>query len=223
MNYTSQIRERFKDWKTRDVFITLKTITFFLIRGTYERIFIKRSRGLLMVGKGATLRYSNHLNTGKDLIIEEYAEVNCLSKRGVVFGDRVTIGRFAIIRPSNSYGGLIGEGLKIGNNSNIGAYNYVGCSGYIEIGDNVMLGPRVGLFAENHNFKNPDVPIKDQGVDRKFIKIENDCWIGTNSVVLAGVTIGTGSIVAAGSIVTKDIPPFSIVAGVPAQIVKKRK
>ena len=62
----------------------------------------------------------------------------------------------------------------------------------------------------------------DQGVTRSFVKIENDCWIAANSIILAGVTVGRGSIVAAGSVVTKDVPPFSIVGGNPAKIIKSR-
>lgn len=222
-NYLKQIKSRFAGWKTIDVFTTLITITAYLIRGGYQRLYFNGASGLVMIGKGVTLRYSNHLLAGKDLIIEEYAEVNCLSTRNITLGDRVTIGRNAIIRPSNSYGGPIGEGLRIGNNSNIGAYNYVGCSGYIDIGNDVMLGPRVGLYAENHNFADTNIPIKDQGVTKKFIKIEDDCWIGANAIIVAGVTIGRGSVVAAGSVVTKDVPPYSVVAGSPSRIIKKRK
>ncbi|KKN56572.1 hypothetical protein LCGC14_0570840 [marine sediment metagenome] len=222
-NYFKQIKLRFVGWDTTDVFITLITIAAYVIRGTYQRFYFNNARGLVMVGKGVTLRYSNHLLAGKDLIIEEYAEVNCLSTRNVTLGDRVTIGRNAIIRPSNSYGGPIGEGMKIGNNSNIGAYNYVGCSGFIDIGNDVMIGPRVGLYAENHNFSDTNIPIKDQGVTKKFIKIEDDCWIGANVIIVAGVTIGRGSVVAAGSVVTKDVPPYSVAAGSPSSILKKRK
>ncbi|MGB5942001.1 MAG: acyltransferase [Leeuwenhoekiella sp.] len=198
------------------------TIGTYILRGTINRVFFEDAKGVVMIGKGVTLRYRKHLKAGKDLIIEEYAEINCLSNKKIVLGDRVTIGRFAIVRPSNSYGGPVGEGLKIGNNSNLGAYNYVGCSGYIEIGNDVMLGPRVGLYAENHNFEDPTRPIKEQGVTRKFIVIEDNCWIGANSVIVAGVIVGRGSVVAAGSIVTKDVPPFSIVAGSPAKIIKNR-
>jgi acetyltransferase-like isoleucine patch superfamily enzyme len=134
----------------------------------------------------------------------------------------VTIGKHAIIRPTNIYGSAIGEGLKIGNNSSIGPYSYIGCSGYIEIGDNVMMSPRVSIYAENHLFDRPDLTIKEQGVKREFVKIEDDCWIAANTVILAGVTIGRGSIIAAGSVVTKDIPPYSIVGGVPAKVIKSR-
>jgi acetyltransferase-like isoleucine patch superfamily enzyme len=141
----------------------------------------------------------------------------------LVFGDKVTIGSYAIIRPTNLYGGEAGVGLKIGNNSSIGPYSYIGCSGYIEIGDNVMMSPRVSIYSENHNFSESTLPMIEQGVTRSFVKIEDDCWIAANSVILAGVTVGKGSVVAAGSIVTKDVPPYSIVAGNPAKIIKSRK
>ena len=169
-----------------------------------------------------SIRYASYLNAGKDLIIEDYVELNCLSSSGINLGNRVTIGKHAIIRPSNIYGGAIGDGLKIGNNSNIGPFAYIGCSGFIEIGDNVMISPRVSIFAENHDFDNPNIIMKEQGVTKKFVKIEDDCWIAANSIILAGVTIGKGSVIAAGSVVTKDVPAYSVVAGVPAEIIKSR-
>ncbi len=175
------------------------------------------------MGKGASIRYAKYLEAGKDLIVEDYAEVNCLAEKKMIFGDRVTIGKFAIIRPSNIYGGEIGVGLKIGNNSNIGPYAYIGCSGSIEIGNNVMISPRVSIYAENHVFDRSDMLMKEQGVVRQFVKIEDDCWIAANSIILAGVTIGKGSVIAAGSVVTKSIPPYSVVAGVPAKVISSRK
>lgn len=194
----------------------------YFLRGCLQRIFFAKSSGLVLIGRGVSIRYAHCLESGKDLIVEDYAEVNCLSRQKIILGNRVSIGKFAIIRPSNSYGGEIGEGLKVGNNSNIGPYCYIGCSGYIEIGDNVMISPRVSIYAENHNYDNPNIPMKEQGVIKQFVKIEDDCWIAANSIILSGVTIGQGSIIAAGSVVTKNIPPFSIAAGVPAKIIKKR-
>lgn len=220
--YIEQLQNRFSGWSGRDIISTLFTILIYTLRGSYARLFMGKTKGLVMVGKGATIRYANHLYAGNDLIIEDYAEVNCMSSKNITIGNRVTIGRFAIIRPSNAYGGEVGEGLKIGNNSSIGTYNYIGCSGFIDIGNNVMMGPRVGLFAENHNFERTDIPMQEQGVERKFITIADDCWIGANSVILSGVTIGKGSIIAAGSVVTKNVDPYSIMAGVPAKLIKKR-
>jgi acetyltransferase-like isoleucine patch superfamily enzyme len=210
------------EWQNSDIFNTLFRLSFFYLRGMFQRLFFKRSSGWVLVGKGASIRYARHLTVGKDFIIEDFAEVNCMASKGVVLGDRVTIGKFAVIRPTNAYGGEMGIGLKVGNNSSIGPFAYIGCSGYIEIGDNVIMGPRVGIYSENHLFDNLEVPIKEQGVKRGFVKIEDDCWIASNVNILSGVTIGKGSIIASGSIVIKDVPPNSIVAGVPAKVIRKR-
>ncbi len=210
------------EWNSYDILTTLYRLSFFYLRGMIQRLYFKRSSGWVLVGKGASIRYARHLSVGRDFIVEDYAEVNCMTYRGIIAGDRVTIGKHAIIRPTNIYGSAIGEGLKIGNNSSIGPYSYIGCSGFIEIGDNVMMSPRVSIYAENHLFDNPDLSIKDQGVKREFVKIEDDCWIAANTVILAGVTIGRGSVIAAGSVVTKDVPPYSIVGGVPAKVIKSR-
>lgn len=194
----------------------------FFIRGCWQRLFFGKSAGLVLVGRHASIRYAHYLIAGKDLIIEDNAELNCLSVRNIVLGNRVTIGKHAIIRPSNLYGGAIGEGLKVGDHSNIGPYSYIGCSGYIQIGNHVMISPRVSIYAENHVFDDPRIPMKEQGVRKEEVIIEDDCWIAANSIILAGVTIGKGSVIAAGSVVTTDIPPYSVAAGVPARVIKQR-
>ena len=164
------IVERFpSEWKTADIITTLFRLSFFFVRGAYERLFFKKSSGWVMVGKGASVRYARHLSVGKDFIVEDYAEVNCMTYKGIIIGDRVTIGKHAIIRPTNIYGSAIGEGLKIGNNSSIGPYSYIGCSGYIEIGDNVMMSPRVSIYAENHVFDHPDLTIKCKDVAARLV------------------------------------------------------
>jgi acetyltransferase-like isoleucine patch superfamily enzyme len=205
-----------------DKTITLGRLLIFLLRGCWHRLFFASSSGLVLVGKGVSIKYAHHLRAGKDLIVEDFVELNCLARQQIVLGERVSIGKFAIIRPTNGYGGETGEGLRVGDHSNIGPYCYIGCSGFIEIGRNVMISPRVSIYAENHVFDQTDIPMKEQGVKRQFVKIEDDCWIAANSIILAGVTIGRGSVIAAGSVVTKDIPPYSIAAGVPAQIIKQR-
>ena len=218
------IKQRFPDeWKGADIITTLIRLFFFLLRGSYQRMFFAASKGLVLVGKGASIRYAKYLTAGKDFIVEDYAEINCMAHQGITVGDRVTIGKYAVIRPVNLYGTAIGEGLKIGNNSSIGPFAYIGCSGLIEIGNNVIMSPRVSIYAENHLYAGLDEPIMQQGVKRQFVKIEDDCWIAANSVILSGVTIGTGSVVAAGSVVTKDVPPYSVVGGIPAKIIKSRR
>lgn len=219
----AHIQKRFSgNWTSRDKANTLFRLSVYWLRGIWYRCFFGSAKGLVLVGHKVSVRYSRHLHTGKDFIIEDGAELNCLSTKGMHFGDKVTIGKYAIIRPSNIYGGDIGEGLTIGNHSNIGPYAYIGCSGYIHIGNNVMISPRVSIYAENHVFTDTTTPMKDQGVTRAAVVIEDDCWIAANSIILAGVTIGKGSVVAAGSVVTNDVLPYSVVAGVPAKVIKSR-
>ncbi|MDT9331588.1 acyltransferase [Clostridium perfringens] len=145
-----------------------------------------------------------------------------MSTKGIYLDYNVTIGNSVMIRPSSYYGVEVGEGLKVGKNSSIGPMGYVGCSGFIEIGSNFMIGPRVSLFAENHVFKNIEISIKEQCVNRKGIKIEDDCWIGSGVIILDGVTIGKGSVIGAGTIVNKDIPAYSKVIDLRNKAIKDR-
>jgi acetyltransferase-like isoleucine patch superfamily enzyme len=209
-------------WSMQDKGLTFYYLAFFFLRGLMYRLCIGSVKGNLFIGKNVAIRYPKNLHLGTQVIIEDGAEINCLASNGMQLGDRVSIGKYAIIRPSNIYGGPIGEGLVMGNNSNIGPYNYIGCSGKITIGNNVMLAPRVSIYAENHVFDNPNITIKAQGVAKSAVVIEDDCWIAANVVILAGVTIGKGSVIAAGSVVNDDIPAFSVVAGVPARVIKSR-
>jgi galactoside O-acetyltransferase len=85
------------------------------------------------------------------------------------------------------------------------------------------MGPEVYIYTQNHEFTRIDIPMDQQGwSDEKPVVIEDDVWIGSRVTILGGVTIGRGSIIGASSVVTKSCPPYSIVAGNPAQVVKKR-
>lgn len=112
--------------------------------------------------------------------------------------------------------------LSIGNNSGVGINANI--QGDITIGDNVMMGPEVAIYTVNHCADRIDIPMNVQGITpEKPVVIGNDVWIGTRVIILGGVKVGTGSIIAAGSVVTKSIPAYTIVAGVPAKVVKVRK
>jgi len=211
------------EWDSLSTLGVMVRMGIWMFRGMLVRWRFGAAKGLFLIGKDVTIRQASYIKAGKNFIAQDHCEINGLSQKGLVFGDKVTIGSYAIIRPTNLYGGEAGVGLKVGNNSSIGPYAYIGCSGYIEIGDNVMMSPRVSIYSENHNFSETTIPMIEQGVTRSFVKIEDDCWLAANSVILAGVTVGKGSVVAAGSIVTKDVPPYSIVAGNPARIIKSRK
>lgn len=93
---------------------------------------------------------------------------------------------------------------------------------WIRIGDYVHCGPGVMMFASNHSFDDPDVPSILQDYYDGDITIQNDVWVGAGSIILPGVTIGTGAVVAAGSVVNRDVPPYAVVGGVPAKLLKMR-
>jgi len=114
------------------------------------------------------------------------------------------------------------EGITIGDWVYIGPGARMSGSGGLTIGNNVAIGPDVTILTSNHRTDDPDWLPFGPEVDRKAVVIEDHVWIGTRVVVLPGVTIGTGAVVAAGSVVTKDVPPCAIVAGNPAGIVRLR-
>jgi len=95
-------------------------------------------------------------------------------------------------------------------------------NGSIKIGNDVLIGPYTIIHSGNHNYKNPNTTIYKQGFEFKKIIIEDDVWIAARCTILSGVTIGKGSVIAAGSVVTKDVLPYTIMAGVPAKEIGKR-
>jgi acetyltransferase-like isoleucine patch superfamily enzyme len=192
-----------------------------LSRGTWKKLFFKQSNGLVFIGSHVVINHMYLFTAGKNLIIEDNVYINALSAEGITLKNNVSIARNCTLICT----GVIaqkGKGIIIGNNSGINAGTYLGGQGGIEIGDNVIIGPSVKIFSENHNFSDFNVNIKDQGVTRNRVFINNNCWIGAGVTILAGVTIGEGCVIAAGSIVTKTVAPHSIVAGVPGRVLKKR-
>lgn len=117
-----------------------------------------------------------------------------------------------------TYGGKI----SIGNKTSINPYSIVYGQGGVIIGNNVMIAAHTIIVSSNHVFANLNEPMCNQGLTTKGIVIKDDVWIGAAVKILDGVTVGTGSIIAAGSVVTADVPEYTIVAGVPAKIIKAR-
>lgn len=121
----------------------------------------------------------------------------------------------------------IGVGARIHKNTIIGDFSGIGrncelMNGVI-IGNHVMMGPDCYICTENHEFSDTSVPMRMQGMrERESVTIEDDCWIGARVIILPGVVIGKGSVIGAGAVVAKSIPPFSVVVGNPARIVKTR-
>lgn len=123
---------------------------------------------------------------------------------------------------------LKGVNFGSGTNVEIGDYSSLNRDCWISndtvIGADVMMGPEVIMLSGSHNFERTDIPMREQGAPpRRPIVIGDDVWIGTRSVILPGVKVGSHSIIGAGSIVTKDVPEWAIVAGNPAKLIRYRK
>lgn len=111
--------------------------------------------------------------------------------------------------------------LEIGNRSGVGSNTDL--SGHIVIGEDVMMGPNVIMRTYSHAHDRIDIPMNQQGFEpEKIMYIGNDVWIGANVTILPGANVGNHCIIAAGAVVTKDVPDYAIVGGVPAKIIRFR-
>jgi len=149
---------------------------------------------------------------GKHSVIHRSARMDTPPYRLFSLGNYSVIESFACI--NNAVGDVI-----IGDHTRIGLHNTI--IGPVDIGNHVNLAQGITVTALNHNFSDTNKRIDEQGVSTNPVTIEDDVWVGANAVILPGVTIGEHSVVAAGAIVTKDVPPHSLVAGVPAKVIKK--
>lgn len=130
------------------------------------------------------------------------------------------VGKNLIIEKGANFGD--GSGIEIGDNVGIGYKAHI--RGPLELKGNIMMGPEVIILTRNHRFDRVDIPMNQQkGSLVKKVVINEDVWIGARVTILPGVTVGKGAILAAGAVVTKDVPDFAIVGGNPAKLIKMRK
>jgi acetyltransferase-like isoleucine patch superfamily enzyme len=149
---------------------------------------------------------------GKGAVIRRRTVMNVSPINAFRLGKNSTIEEYCVV--DNSVGEII-----IGNDTRIGLRNTL--IGSIYIGNHVILAQNVVLSALNHQYSDVSVPIHLQGFTMRPIRIEDEVWIGANSVITAGVTIGKHAVVAGGSVITKDVPPYTVVAGNPARPLKQ--
>lgn len=153
-----------------------------------------------------------YLKRGKHSVIYRSVRKDLVPFHKFELGVRSVVEDFSCL--NNAVGNLI-----IRDDTRIGLGNTV--IGPVTIGSRVNLAQGVVVSALNHNYENTEIPIALQGITTQPVVIDDDVWIGANSVVTAGVSIGRHSVIAAGSVVTKSIPPYCVAAGVPAKIIKR--
>lgn len=149
---------------------------------------------------------------GKGTVIRRRTRIDVFPWNKFTLGKHTTIEDFATI--NNGVGQVL-----IGDDCLIGLGNTV--IGPVTIGNSVITGQNVVLSGLNHRYEDVTVPIRAQPVMASEIRIEDEVWIGANASVVAGVTIGKHSVIAAGAVVTKNVPPYCVVAGNPAKIIKQ--
>ena len=136
-------------------------------------------------------------------------------------GGSISIGPRTVIDCGVVIRGL-GGNIRIGADCALNAYTVLCGGGDIRIGDSVMIASHVSCYAGNHVYSSVSEPMCNQGLETVGVTIASDVWIGTGVRLLDGVQIGAGSVVAAGAVVTRSIPPLSISAGVPARVIDTR-
>jgi acetyltransferase-like isoleucine patch superfamily enzyme len=204
----------------RVLVVTLIRRGSWLLRGLVKTLFLQGRPRLIFIAPGVSLRNAGTVRFGSGVTLERGVIIDGLSLQGIELGDNVMIGAYTTVQASML--SHMGIGVRLGRNSSCGPYSFIGAGGMITVGEDVAMGQHVSLHAENHNFERTDIPIRLQGVNRKGIVIEDDCWVGANAVFLDGCHVGRGSVVAAGAVVRGEVPPYSIVGGVPARVLRSR-
>jgi acetyltransferase-like isoleucine patch superfamily enzyme len=201
------------------LFSLLFSRAIMFLRGFFSRV---KNDGMFFIGKRVTVKARSMMKIGRLVTIHHYCYIDALSTDGIIFGNNVSMGKRITIECTGNIR-FIGKGMKVGNNVGLGADNFFGCAGGIEIGDDTILGNFISFHAENHRYSDPVIPIRLQGVTHVGIKVGKNCWIGSKATILDGAVIEDGCIIAAGSLVKAGVYKVNgIYGGVPAIFIKQR-
>lgn len=195
----------------------IPTIVGIGLRGLFYRLIL-RMDGAAAIESRVRLRFADHIRLGNGVYLDEGVYLHACP-RGIEIGPRTIVMHGAVLHVYN-FRDLPHSGIRIGKDSLIGEYSVIRGQGGVEIGDRVYTSPFTQIIAVNHVFDDPDRPFVEQGITAQGIVIEDDVWLGAGVIITDGVRVGKGAVVAAGAVVTKDVPPHTVVAGVPARPVK---
>jgi len=188
------------------------------LRGLFYRL-IMRLEGWAAIENGVRLRFANHIRLGHAVYLDQGVYLHACPQ-GIEIGDNSIVMHGAVLHVYN-FRQIPHSGIRIGRDSLIGEYTVIRGQGGVTIGDRVYTSPFSQIIAVNHIFDDPQRPFIDQGITAEGIIIEDDVWIGASAVITDGVRVGKGAVVAAGAVVTKDVPPHTVVGGVPARVIKE--
>jgi acetyltransferase-like isoleucine patch superfamily enzyme len=193
------------------------TVAGIALRAVAYRLIMKLE-GPVAIEKGVRLRFADQIRLGRGVYLDEGAYLHACPG-GIEIGEKTLVMHHAELHVYN-FRDLPRAGIRIGRESLIGEYNVLRGQGGIRIGDRVYTSPLVQMAAVDHVFADLKRSFVEQGITAQGIVVEDDVWIGAGAIVTDGVRIGQGAVVAAGAVVTQDVPPHTVVAGVPARVVK---
>lgn len=196
-------------WIPTFVGIGLRAITYKLILSM---------RGLAAIENGVRIRFASNVTLGNGAFLDHGAYLHACPN-GIQIGNESFIMHGAILHVYN-FRKLPQARIHIGNGCVISEYTVIRGQGGVTIGDRVYTSPFTQILAVNHVFLDPSVPFTDQGITAQGIVIEDDVWLGAGAIIIDGVRVGKGAVVAAGAVVTKDVPPQTLVAGIPARPIR---
>ena len=187
------------------------------LRAIFYRLIMKMD-GWVAIENGVRLRFADRIRLGAGVYLDQGAYLHACPN-GIEIGANSLVMHGAILHVYN-FRDLPHAGIKIGRDSLVGEYTVIRGQGGVVIGDRVYTSPFTQIIAVNHVFTEPDRPFIDQGITAEGIVIEDDVWLGAGAIITDGVRVGKGAVVAAGAVVTRDVPPHSVVGGVPAKLIK---
>lgn len=193
------------------------TIVGMGLRGIFYRLMLKMD-GWAAIESGVRLRFANYITLHHGSYLDEGVYLHACPQ-GIEIGERTIVMHGAVLHVYN-FRDMPNSGIRIGKDSLVGEYSVLRGQGGIQIGDRVYTSPFTQIVAVNHVFDDPNRPFVEQGITAQGIVIEDDVWIGSGAIITDGVRIGKGSVIAAGAVVTSDVLAHSVVAGVPARLVK---
>ncbi|HBB36360.1 MAG TPA: transferase [Cyanobacteria bacterium UBA8803] len=196
----------------------IPTIIGIGLRGLLYRLILHMD-GIAAIEDGVRLRMSNNIKLGNGVYLDRGVYLHACPP-GIAIGADTLVMHGAVLHVYN-FRNLPHSGIKIGSQSLIGEYTVIRGQGGVEIGDRVYTSPFTQILAVNHVFDDPSRSFVEQGITAEGIAIEDDVWLGAGAIITDGVRVGKGAVVAAGAVVTKDVPPHTVVAGVPARPIKK--
>ena len=195
----------------------IPTVVGIAVRGVLYR-FILHMDGTAAIENNVRMRFADHIRLGHGVYLDQGTYLHA-TPGGIEIGPGTIVMHGAVLHVYN-FRGMPQSRIKIGSDSLIGEYSVIRGQGGVQIGDRVYTSPFTQIIAVNHMFDDPKRPFVEQGITAEGIVIEDDVWLGAGAIITDGVRVGKGAVVAAGAVVTKDVPPHTVVGGVPAKPIK---